>query len=333
MWYESAIHYLFFVLEVATIAVAVVLAFGAIIGASIKAKGLKKGRLQVTPLNKTYQKNQHEIAKEALSKSAMKKLDKQHQLQAKALTKDKEAHKRLFVIDFHGDMKASQVEALSQEVDAILSIADKNKDSVLVRLESPGGVVNGYGLAAAQLARIRHANIHLTVAVDQVAASGGYMMASVADKIIASPFAIIGSIGVIAQLPNLHRFLTDKGVDVELHTAGKYKRTLTMLGENTDEGRQKFKQELEVVHKLFKTHITTYRPKLDIESVATGEYWFGTTALSLNLVDELMTSHAYLLDQYQQEKCKLLHVKYHMKKSRFASVYHSAVKQLTKVGP
>lgn len=201
---------------------------------------------------------------------------------------------RLFVLDFDGDLQASRVDHLRREITALLTVASA-RDSVLVRLESPGGLVHAYGLAASQLARIRQRGLNLTVAVDKVAASGGYMMAAVAQQIIAAPFAVVGSVGVVAQVPNVHRLLKKNDVDVEVLTAGKFKRTLTVLGENTDEGREKFVEELEITHTLFQEHILQYRPVLDMDTVATGETWYGTRALDLKLIDEILTSDDYLV--------------------------------------
>lgn len=197
----------------------------------------------------------------------------------------------LFVLDFDGDIHASATDNLREEISAIVPQLKKG-DEVLVRLESPGGVVHGYGLAASQLRRIRDAGTPLTVCVDKVAASGGYMMACVADRIIAAPFAVIGSIGVLAQLPNFHRLLKKNDIDFELLTAGEYKRTLTLFGENTDKGREKFVEELEETHALFKHFVKDNRPALDIDRVATGEIWYGQQALDEGLVDELATSDA-----------------------------------------
>ena len=200
----------------------------------------------------------------------------------------------MWVIDFKGSMDAHEVSSLREEITAVLTVATP-QDQVVVRLESPGGVVHGYGLAASQLQRIRDKQIPLTVAVDKVAASGGYMMACVANKIVAAPFAILGSIGVVAQIPNLNRFLKNKDIDIELHTAGQYKRTLTLLGENTDEGRQKFREELNETHHLFKDFVKEMRPSLDIDQVATGEHWYGSQAQEKGLVDEVGTSDELLL--------------------------------------
>ncbi|MGI9311713.1 MAG: protease SohB [bacterium] len=204
------------------------------------------------------------------------------------------ATKRIYVLDFAGDIRASAVASLRHEVSAILTMATA-RDEVVVRVESAGGAVHGYGLAASQLLRIRARDIRLTVCVDKIAASGGYMMACVADRLIAAPFAFLGSIGVIMQMPNMHRLLKRNAVDFELLHAGEHKRTLTVFGENTDKGRRKLQQELEEMHALFKQHVKAHRPQLDIERVATGEHWLGTRALELGLVDHLQTSDDYLM--------------------------------------
>src|SRR5712671_1615210 len=208
--------------------------------------------------------------------------------------KGKTARSRVFVLDFDGDIRASAVEHLREEISAVVQVA-RPEDEVLLRLESRGGMVHTYGLAASQLRRLKSAGIRLTASVDEVAASGGYMMACVANHIIAAPFAIIGSIGVVGQLPNFNRFLKEHNVDFELHTAGQYKRTLTLFGENTDAARGKFQEELEDTHKLFKEFVKTNRPKLDLEMVASGEHWYGTRALERKLIDIIQTSDDYLL--------------------------------------
>lgn len=218
---------------------------------------------------------------------------------------------RLFVINFDGDVEASAVENLREEITAIVSAAAP-EDQVLVRLESPGGMVHSYGLAASQLSRIKAANLKLIIAVDQVAASGGYMMACVADEIIAAPFAIVGSIGVVAELPNFHRLLKHNKVDYEQHTAGEYKRTLTMFSENTETARSKFKQELEETHDLFKQFITDNRPGLAVDKVATGEHWYGTQALALGLIDKIQTSDDYIVNRAKEGE--VFEVSYEVKK-------------------
>ena len=220
--------------------------------------------------------------------------------------------KRVFVLDFHGDIKASACDNLREEISAVLSLAT-SADEVVVKLESGGGMVHSYGLAASQLARISNKKIPLTVCVDKVAASGGYMMACVADKIIAAPFAVLGSIGVIAQLPNFHKLLKKNNIDYEMFTAGEYKRTVTMFGENTDKGREKFKEDLEDTHVLFKEFVSEHRPQIDIAKVATGEVWFGRRAMEVNLVDSLYTSDEYLLAQ--AENADIYEVSYSFKKS------------------
>ena len=225
---------------------------------------------------------------------------------------DASGHKtRIFILNFDGDVEASAVENLREEISAIIGSASEG-DKVLLRLESPGGMVHSYGLAASQLTRLKTAKLELIIAVDQVAASGGYMMACVADKIIAAPFAVVGSIGVVAELPNFHRLLKHNKVDYEQHTAGEYKRTLTMFAENTEQAREKFKKELEETHDLFKDFIIQNRPSLAIEKVATGEHWYGTTALELGLIDEIQTSDDFILKA--AEDCDIFEVNYEVKK-------------------
>ena len=199
----------------------------------------------------------------------------------------------MYVLGFDGDVKASATESLREEISAVLPQIEKG-DEVLVKVESPGGMVHSYGLASSQLQRIKNAGVPLVIAVDKVAASGGYMMACVADRIIAAPFAVLGSIGVVAQLPNFHRLLKKNDVDFELFTAGEHKRTVTMFGENTDKGREKFVEELEETHVLFKNFVSANRPALDIGKVATGEIWYGQNALEEGLIDELQTSDAFV---------------------------------------
>lgn len=239
-------------------------------------------KLEITSLNEQYDQITSRMQKEVLDTKPEKK------------KKDKNKKPILYVIDFSGDIKASQVEQLREEISAILSIA-KPEDEVLVRLDSPGGAVNGYGLAASQLQRIREKNIPLTVSIDKVAASGGYLMACVANCIIAAPFAIIGSIGVVAQIPNFHRWLKKNNVDIELLTAGEYKRTLTLFAENTDKGRKKFQEDLEKIHTAFRDYVLTNRSQLDIDKVSTGEHWLAKDAFNLRLVDKLSTSDEYLI--------------------------------------
>lgn len=243
-----------------------------------------KPKLEITSLNKQFEHISHQMKKEILGKKPAKK------------KKDKREKPSLYVVDFMGDMKATQVEQLRDEISAILSIATAD-DEVVIRLDSPGGVVNGYGLAASQLQRIRDKHIPLTVCIDKVAASGGYLMACVANRIIAAPFAIIGSIGVVAQIPNFHRLLKKNDIDVELLTAGEYKRTLTLFAENTDKGRKKFQEDLEKIHHRFRDYVLANRQQLDMDKIATGEHWLAHDAFNLSLVDELKTSDEYLIDK------------------------------------
>lgn len=261
------------------------------------------GHIEVKDLGERFEEFEqdikHAILFEDELKAEHKALRKKEKLEEKQRKKNKDkkedSKKRIFVLDFDGDVKASAVENLREEISAILTLS-KPGEQVLLRLESSGGMVHSYGLAASQLQRLVNAQLELIIAVDRVAASGGYMMACIAKQIIAAPFAIIGSIGVMAQLPNVHRLLKKHDVDVELHTAGEYKRTLTVLGENTEKGRRKFLEELEETHTLFKQFVVQHRPQLDINSVATGEVWYGTQAVDNCLIDAVKTSDEFLME-------------------------------------
>ena len=259
--------------------------------------------IRISHLNARINEQRKKIAQTTGSKLELLQLSQQLSKEARAR---KKTNQKIYVLDFKGDMAASAVEGLREEITLILATAKAGRDCVVVRLESPGGMVHGYGLAAAQLVRLREAGFHLTICVDKVAASGGYMMACIANEIISAPFAIVGSIGVVAQVPNFNRLLKDNKIDFELYTAGEYKRTVTMFGENTEEGKAKFEEELQQTHALFKHFVEKYRPQLNIEKVATGEHWYGRDALDLNLVDTLQTSDEYLLNVLTQHDIYLL---------------------------
>jgi serine protease SohB len=290
---EFFAEYGLFLLKTATIVLAIVIVIGSAASASKKA-GQNEG-LEVEHLNRKYRRMAQVLNRAVMKKATWKKAAKAEKEREKAEEKSDAARARVFVIDFKGDLKASAVSSLREEVSAILGVAEKD-DEVVVCLENHGGVVHEHGLAASQLARIRDRDIALTVVVDKVAASGGYLMACVANRILAAPFAIVGSIGVLAQIPNFNRMLDSHGIDFEQVTAGKYKRTVTVFGKNTDEDRAKLKEELEEVHLLFKDAVAKYRPELDLDEIATGEHWYGTSALSRGLVDLLKTSDELLAE-------------------------------------
>lgn len=274
-----------------------------------RPEGKPKGHVTVISLNDELDNMKEDIRHEVLDEELLKLEEKEEKKKAKAEKKarakalkeqvnaegEDEDRKRIFVTSFDGDTAASAVEELRQVITAIISVARPGKDDVMLKLESPGGMVHSYGLAASQLARLRKHNIHLTICVDKVAASGGYMMACIANQLYAAPFAYIGSIGVLVQLPNVHRLLKDNKVDYEMITAGEYKRTLTTFGENTDEDRAKVQEEVNEMHQLFKDFITEYRPELNIANVATGEVWTGKQALAKGLIDALDTSDEWIV--------------------------------------
>lgn len=315
-----------FLAQAVILVTAIIVVIIAIAAASQRRKGGEEGYIDVRRLNDRYTAFHDAVrsftehaetrkVREKAEKKSAKAEEKQTRQQAKeeaGKEGGKQGDGRLFVLRFQGDIRASETESLREEISAIAPEL-REGDEVLLCLESPGGMVHSYGLAASQLQRIRATGASLTVAVDKVAASGGYMMACVADRIISAPFAVIGSIGVVAQLPNFHRLLKKNDVDFELLTAGKYKRTLTMFGENTDDGRAKFVEDLEDTYDLFKDFVVLNRPVVDIEAVATGEIWYGQRALDQNLVDELSTSDAYL--QTRLGEIEAFEVRYVPKKS------------------
>ena len=318
---EFLIEYGLFLAKTVTFLVAIAVVIGLTVCAGTKTKKDPEGQVEVRRLNDHYEDikdlMQVTLLEEDEYKAVLKEEKKKHKAEAKAKkaalklaskqadvsaveTQEnpvEKVEKRVFVINFDGDVRASATAALREEITALLTIA-RPVDEVVVRLESGGGMVHSYGLAASQLQRITNASIPLTVCVDMVAASGGYMMACVANKILAAPFAILGSIGVVAQLPNFHRLLKKNDIDFEMLTAGEYKRTLTMFGENTDKARQKFVDELEDVHGLFKRFVSTHRAQVDVDAVSTGEVWFGQQAIDNKLIDEIMTSDEYITAQY-----------------------------------
>lgn len=321
---EFIADYGMFLLKVVTIVAGIVIIISAAAAAGRKAT---QDGLEVEDINQKYRKAAAALRSAVMKKDERKKQAKEEKKKLKA-EKKRASRPRSFVIDFKGDLKATAVSSLRQEVSAVLDVAAP-EDEVIVRLENHGGIVHEHGLAASQLARIRDRDIPLVVCVDKVAASGGYLMACVASKIYAAPFAILGSIGVLAQIPNFNRLLDSHGVDFEQISAGKYKRTVTMFGKNTDADRAKLREELEDVHTLFKEAVSRYRPDLDLETVATGEHWYGTRALELRLADEIMTSDELLLQRATGRD--LYHVAYKIKQPLQKRIMHNIDGAMEKV--
>ncbi len=300
---EFLAEYGLFLAKTVTIVIAIIIIMATAVANTMKQRVEDKGSIIITHLNKEINDLKDEIVKAVEDEHTLKKVHKEEKKKAKkekkakkkSLGKEGDAKKRIFVLNFDGDPKASQVDELRKAITAVLTMAKPEKDEVMLRLESPGGMVHAYGLAASQLQRIRSREIPLTICVDKVAASGGYMMACVANKLIAAPFAYIGSIGVLVQMPNFNRLLKEKHVDYEMVTAGEYKRTLTMFGENTKKDREKMEEDIQEVHTLFKDFVRTSRPDMDIDKLATGETWLGSRARELGLVDETGTSDEYIV--------------------------------------
>ncbi len=309
---DYVFQYGLFLAKTATVVAAVVLVLAAIANLRRHFKEQAEEHLDIRHINRRFEHMADALYHAVLTphefKQRLKSKKTEHKLRAKEAKAGKAPRPRLVVLDFDGDLRATAVDHLRVEVSTVLQVAGR-QDEVLLRLESPGGMVHSYGLAASQLRRLREQGIKLTAAVDKVAASGGYLMACVADRVISAPFAVIGSIGVVGQLPNFNRLLKQHHVDFEQHTAGEHKRTLTLFGENTEEGRAKFREELEEAHQLFKQFVRDNRPLVDIEQVATGEHWYGRRALELKLVDALQTSDDYLLAASKERDIFEVHYK------------------------
>jgi serine protease SohB len=257
----------------------------------------KDKEIKVRSLDERYDDMRDALNGALLDRRERKALAKAEKKEAKAAAKARrgqEPGKRIYVLAFKGDMRASAVKRFGSEIDAVLIAARPGTDEAVIRIESPGGTVTGYGLAAAEILRLREHKIRVTASVDQVAASGGYMMACAADRIVAAPFAVVGSIGVVAPVPNLHRLLKKNEIEFEEMTAGEYKRTVSVLGEITPAGREHFRGKLDATHEAFKAHVAQYRPSVDIVKVANGDHWLASEALALGLVDELSTGDELL---------------------------------------
>jgi serine protease SohB len=327
---EFLANYGLFLAKSLTVLAAILVVIMVVVATGTKTRRVSRGHIEIKKVNDVVKAMEDTLIETVLDDDARKALQKAEKQKDKAESKArKKAQKkgdakqgdqdqpqregRTYVVEFEGDVQASAASQLREEITAILTLAE-TVDEVVVKVESPGGMVHSYGLAASQLKRIVDRGISLTVAVDKVAASGGYLMACIANKIIAAPFALLGSIGVVAQVPNFHRLLKKNEIDVEVLTAGEYKRTLTIFGENTDKGREKFVEELENVHTLFKNFVAENRPAVDIVNVATGEAWYGSDAIKRNLVDELRTSDDYITEQCQSRD--VFQVKYVEDKSK-----------------
>lgn len=302
---EWLAEYGLFLAKAVTVLVAVFLILTMI--ASLKDRNKRnEGYLSVVRLNEQFGRLAERLGQSVLDKASFKVMQKARKLADKNRAKGSAQRTKVYVLTFNGDIKASALENLRHEITAVLELATP-EDEVVVRLDSGGGLVHAYGLAASQLTRVRDAGIPLTVCVDKVAASGGYMMACIADRILAAPFAMLGSIGVVAQIPNFHKVLRKHDIEYEMLTAGEYKRTLTLFGENTDKGREKFQEDLETIHRLFKEFVARYRPALNIEQVATGEVWFGLEAIECKLADQIATSDEYLSGRVRQAEVFEVH--------------------------
>lgn len=319
---DYLLQYGLFLAQTLTIVVAVAALVLLVAAVAMRRRGgFGPEKLEVRDLGARYREMQQIVESGLLGDKERKAAAKARKREAKARKKEVRPDRpRVFVLDFKGDMRASAVSSLREEVTAVLAFA-RPEDEVLVRLENAGGLVHEHGFAASQLMRVRDRGIPLTVSVDRIAASGGYMMACVADRIVAAPFAILGSIGVLAQIPNFHRLLDRHGIDFEQFKGGEYKRTVTLFGENTDADRDKLRRDIEEIHTIFKHFVVEQRPGLDVGKVATGEHWLARRAKDLGLCDELMTSDDYLLAA--NERADLVGIRFEARKRLAARLAES----------
>ena len=327
---DFLIEYGMFLAKALTIIISIGLVLSMVVSTSQKTnRGDDNGEIEILPLNIDFEKTKNKLriatVEESEKKIERKKIKKESKNKNAFNLKSK---RRVYVVNFEGNIAASAVDNLREEITAILSVANK-KDEIVVRLESSGGMVHSYGLASSQLDRIKKAKLKLTICVDKVAASGGYMMACVGDKIIAAPFAIVGSIGVVAQMPNFNKLLKKHDIDFELLTAGEHKRTLTLFGKNTDKGREKFIEELNETHELFKEYVSKRRPNVDINKIASGEIWFGSRAKQLSLVDEISTSDEYICSCFNS--AKVFEIKFVRKQKLLQRVGGSVEASITRI--
>ena len=327
---DFLIEYGMFLAKALTIIISIGAVLSMVVSASQKTnRGEDNGEIEILPLNIDFEKTKNKLRIATVEESEKKIERKKIKKESKNKNAfDPKSKRRVYVVNFEGNIAASAVDNLREEITAILSVANK-KDEIVVRLESSGGMVHSYGLASSQLDRIKKAKLKLTICVDKVAASGGYMMACVGDKIIAAPFAIVGSIGVVAQMPNFNKLLKKHDIDFELLTAGEHKRTLTLFGKNTDKGREKFIEELNETHELFKEYVSKRRPNVDINKIASGEIWFGSRAKELSLVDEISTSDEYICSCFNS--AKVFEIKFVRKQKLLQRVGGSVEASITRI--
>jgi serine protease SohB len=206
------------------------------------------------------------------------------------------AERPIAVVSFDGDVRATKRKIVSALIDELIVNKDKLSEAVVV-VNSPGGSVAEYGLLYAEMERIRAAGISLTVCIDTYAASGGYLMSLPANRIVAAPFAFVGSVGVVAYSPNIHRLLKKHDIEPRLFTAGEFKRTVTLIGDDDEEAKQHFQHQLESLHGLFLAAVKKYRTGANFEKIGTGDHWTAeeSQTQNLGLVDHIATSREYLL--------------------------------------
>ncbi len=211
---------------------------------------------------------------------------------------------RLAVLRFQGlrDLNASGDQRLSEAIDEVLVNRDHFEEAVVI-IDSPGGTTHGYGHAYALLERLSASGLKVTACIDRIGASGGYLMALPADRILAGPFAIVGSVGVVAGIPNVKRLLEEKGVSYRLFVAGDKKRVVHFADDDGPEVREYMDEKLAGIHTQFLQAVEKHRgDRVKLDEVRSGDHWSAEESVEkgLGLVDELQTSAEYLLERNRE---------------------------------
>jgi protease-4 len=168
------------------------------------------------------------------------------------------------------------------------ALADDNVKAILLRIDSPGGTVAASQEIALAVKRASEKK-PVVVSVGDICASGGYMVASQADEIIASPGSSVGSIGVIMEVANVEELLNKVGISFTTLTTGAYKDAGSPYRSLTETETAMLNEQLTVIYDQFITDVAEGRdlPETKVRELATGWVWLGSEALDLGLVDSL----------------------------------------------
>jgi len=160
--------------------------------------------------------------------------------------------------------------------------------AIVLRIESPGGVVAPCQEILVEIEKVKQTK-PVVVSMGNMAASGGYYISAKADKIVALPGTLTGSIGVISQIPNVKGLYDKLGIEMQTFKGGKYKDMYSGLRELTPEEKEIMQQMVDNYYEQFVETVAEGRglSKEQVRSLATGQLYTGTEAKELGLVDEL----------------------------------------------